>query len=51
MNGLDSLGYNPGRPSIQFVENDDTVRGTLALNLRAEGYEVEMAVHGQRRRP
>jgi DNA-binding response OmpR family regulator len=32
---------------LLLVEDDDTVRDTLALNLRAEGYEVETAADGE----
>src|SRR3989304_4746066 len=39
--------YNAAVPSILIVEDDDTVRETLALNLRAEGYEVREAKDGQ----
>jgi DNA-binding response OmpR family regulator len=34
-------------PAILIVEDDDTVRETLALNLRGEGYEVRQAKDGQ----
>lgn len=33
--------------SILVVEDDDTVRETLALNLEAEGYQVHMAQDGE----
>jgi DNA-binding response OmpR family regulator len=33
--------------TILIVEDDDTVRETLALNLRAEGYEVLSAADGE----
>ena len=33
---------------ILIVEDDDTVRETLALNLRAEGYQVQEASEGER---
>jgi DNA-binding response OmpR family regulator len=33
--------------SLLLVEDDKTVRETLALNLRAEGYQVETAVDGE----
>ncbi|MFP3853777.1 MAG: response regulator [Anaerolineales bacterium] len=32
---------------LLIVEDDDTVRETLALNLRAEGYEVDTAADGE----
>jgi len=32
---------------LLLVEDDDTVRDTLALNLRAEGYEVDTAADGE----
>lgn len=34
-------------PKLLIVEDDDTVRDTLALNLRAEGYEVDTAPDGE----
>lgn len=34
--------------NILLVEDDDTVRDTLALNLRGEGYGVETAADGER---
>jgi DNA-binding response OmpR family regulator len=34
-------------PRILLVEDDDTVRETLALNLRAEGYDVVTAADGE----
>jgi DNA-binding response OmpR family regulator len=33
---------------LLLVEDDDTVRETLALNLRSAGYQVETAADGQR---
>jgi DNA-binding response OmpR family regulator len=33
--------------SILLVEDDDTIRDTLALNLRAEGYQVHEAEDGE----
>lgn len=38
----------PDLSSILIVEDDATVRETLALNLRAEGYQVEEAGDGER---
>jgi DNA-binding response OmpR family regulator len=32
---------------LLLVKDDDTVRGTLALNLRAEGTEVDTAADGE----
>jgi DNA-binding response OmpR family regulator len=34
--------------NLLLVEDDDTVRETLALNLRSEGYQVELAADGER---
>ncbi len=34
-------------PSVLLVEDDDTVRETLVLNLRAEGYDVRQAADGE----
>ena len=39
--------YNAAVTAILIVEDDDTVRETLALHLRAEGYEVRQAKDGQ----
>jgi DNA-binding response OmpR family regulator len=33
--------------TILIVEDDPTVRDTLALNLRAEGYQVNTAEDGE----
>ena len=37
----------PAAITILIVEDDKTVRETLALNLRAEGYEVLAAEDGE----
>ena len=34
-------------PSVLLVEDDENVRETLALNLRAEGYDVRLAADGE----
>jgi DNA-binding response OmpR family regulator len=34
-------------PSVLLVEDDDNVRETLAMNLRAEGYDVRQAADGE----
>jgi len=34
-------------PSVLLVEDDETVRETLVLNLRAEGYDVRQAADGE----
>ncbi|MGA9531407.1 MAG: response regulator transcription factor [Anaerolineales bacterium] len=41
-------GYNAGVEKLLLVEDDDTVRETLALNLRLAGYQVETAADGER---
>lgn len=45
--GAGAHGYNRRVPTLLLVEDDDTVRQTLALNLREEGYDVETAADGQ----
>lgn len=39
--------YNAHVPAILLVEDDETLRQTLELNLRAEGYEVRLADDGE----
>lgn len=42
-----SEGYNRCVTTLLLVEDDTTVRETLALNLRSEGYQVETAEDGE----
>jgi DNA-binding response OmpR family regulator len=43
----DGAPYNQSVTTILVVEDDPTVRETLALNLRGEGYAVEVAEDGE----